>query len=294
MKVSRPDCQLIGAGRAGRVFCLAMTRAGYHYTWVGSKSGDDAAALAREAGLEKSGAGFEDFHGTAGFLIFAVPDDEIEWVAARAVHAGIIGEGSIAAHLSGALGSAVLAEVAAAGAAVMAFHPAQTFTAASDPGAALHGICFDMEGDEIACTLGERVAEDLGAVSVRLSPEARVLTHLAMTIASNYTVSLVHMAEEIIETAGVDRETAQKMLMPLATATVANISEFGTKQSLTGPISRGDVEIVRTHLTALKTIDERYARLYRDLAREALNIASERGSISREAAERMYRMLGET
>ncbi len=294
MKVFRPDCQLIGAGRAGRLLCLAMTHAGYRYTWVGSKSGDDSAELAREAGIEKSGAGFEDFPGRAGFLVFAVPDDEIERVAASAVHAGIIGEGSIAAHLSGALGSSVLADVASAGAAVMAFHPAQTFTAASDPATVLHGICFDMEGDEIACTLGERVAEDLGAVSVRLSPEARVLTHLAMTIASNYTVSLVHMAEEIIETAGVDRATAQKMLMPLVTATVANISGLGTKKSLTGPISRGDVEIVRTHLIALKTIDERYARLYRDLAREALDIAVERGSVSHEAAERIYRVLGKT
>ncbi len=225
--------------------------------------------------------------------MLAVPDDAIITVASEAVKAGVIGNETVAAHMSGALGSNVLNEIRSAGAQVMAFHPAQTFTLDSDPGTVFKNIYFDMEGDDAACRLGERVARDLGAQSIRLDPQARLLSHLAMSIASNFTVSLLHMAEEIlISSAGIPQETARKMLLPLVVSTVQNISSFGTTKALTGPVSRGDVEIIEKHLTALENMDEDYILLYRGLARKALQIAMERGDISGKKAEEMMKIIG--
>lgn len=195
--------------------------------------------------------------------------------------------------MSGALGSDVLEDVKSAGAEVMAFHPVQTFTLDSDPYAVFKNICFDMEGDDEACILGECVARDLGAQSIRLDPEARVLSHLAMTVASNYSVSLVRMAEEIMISAGIPCDTAKKMLLPLFSNTARNISTIGTAKSLTGPVSRGDIEIIKKHLAALESLDKEYKILYNGLARIALRITVERGDISGNKAKEILNLIGE-
>lgn len=293
MKSEKPFCQLIGAGRAGRVISIAMTQAGYQFTWVGSNRIEDSKRLAEQIGIKRYGIKFEGFNQKAGFLILAVPDDEIKNAASDAVRAGVIGDGTIVAHLSGALGSDALEDAVNDGAKVMAFHPAQTFTPESDPYTVFKNICFDMEGNDEACILGECVAGDLGASSIRLDPEARILSHLAMTVASNYTVSLISMAEEIMEFAAIPPDTAKKMLIPLFTNTARNISAIGTKKSLTGPVSRGDTEIIKKHLSALDGMNEEYKIIYSGLARIALRIAVERGSISEEKAKEIINLIGE-
>ena len=148
-----------------------------------------------------------------------------------------------------------------------------------------------MEGDDKACKFGEYIARNLDAVSVRLSPEQRNLTHLAMTVTSNYMVSVIHMAEEIMMSAGISNETAQKMLMPLYLNTAHNISASGTLNALTGPVSRGDITILTRHLDTLASIEEEYQIVYKGLARIALRMAVKRGDVTRLKAEEIKKML---
>ncbi len=284
-------CQLIGAGRAGRAFSLAMAQAGYRFTWIGSKHGANSAKLAQQIGVSSCGAGFKGFPEMAGFLIIAVPDSEIVSVASDAIDAGVVGKDTIAVHLSGTLGSDVLNELRTAGASVMAFHPAQTFTQQSDPGSVFEGICFDMEGDDTACDLGSHIAHDLGAVSVRLTTEQRIVSHLAMTVSSNYTVSLMYMAEEIMKMAGLSPEIIKKMLQPLFLNTVHNISASGTLNALTGPVSRGDINVIKQHLAVLASGESEYQTVYKVLTHIALNMAVKRGDVSEDKAEKIREIL---
>ena len=286
-----PLVQLLGAGRTGTMISIALSRAGYRVSWIGSNKLEDARALANKVGIGRYGAGFEGFRSKAGFLILAVPDDEIRNAAAGSVRAGIITGDTVVAHLSGALGSDVLRDVSIAGASVMAFHPAQTFTMSSIPGTVFKNICFDMEGDDTACALGERAAADLGAVSIRLDPAHRILSHLAMTAASNYSVSLMHIAEEIMASAGIPKDKAGMMLHPLFSATANNIASIGTADSLTGPVSRGDTNVLKKHFNALENFDEQYRTVFRELASVALKITVERGGISGEKAEEIRKII---
>ncbi|MBN1292578.1 MAG: DUF2520 domain-containing protein [Candidatus Latescibacteria bacterium] len=291
MTSPKPSCQLIGAGRAGRAIASAMTLAGYRFTWIGSSKREDAELLAQLIGCSAYGVEFTGFEEHAEFLILSVPDDEIESVAQQAIDSGIITDQTIAAHLSGALDSIVLNPVCSAGASIMAFHPAQSFTVDSNPELVFKGICFDMEGDIRACSMGEKIACDLGAVSVILTPEQRLFTHLAMTITSNYSVTLIRMAEDIMKTAGVSEKTAGKMLFPLFTQTVRNIEVSGTVKALTGPVARGDINIIRKHLVSLKNLSTEYNVLYRSMARIAVQIAAERGDINTDIEKQIKRML---
>ena len=287
----KPLCQLIGAGRAGRAIAGAMYRAGYRFTWICSRQSANAKRLAYAVDCINYGTDFNNFKGYAGFLIIAVSDDQIARVAAEAVSAGIIGGESVAAHLSGALGSDVLEPVRQAGASVMAFHPAQSFTYESDPNNVFRGICFDMEGDDRACALGENIAHDLGAKPVRLTADQRLISHLSMTVASNYTVTLFRMVEDIMKSAGISSETTIKLLMPLFSQTAVNIIESGTLKALTGPAARGDSEIIRKHIAVLDTINIEYSSLYKLMAKIAVRMSVERGDIPRSKAEEILREL---
>lgn len=292
MKFPGTGCQLIGAGRAGRALSLAMKQAGYTFTWIGSGKAEDAEKLALNLNAGAYGAGFNGLSHTAGFLILAVPDGEITHTASVAASLGIIENGvTVAAHLSGALDSDVLGDLRSAGASVMAFHPAQTFTLESDPYSVFKGICFDMEGDDAACALGECIAKDLGAVSVKLKPEQRILSHIAMTVASNYTVSLMNMAEEIMIKAGLSQDIAVKMLNPLFTNTARNITGSGTLNALTGPVSRGDIPVITRHLDKLMSMGHDYHAAYKALARIALKMAVERGDVTETKAEEIRKIL---
>lgn len=53
---------------------------------------------------------------------------------------------------------------------------------------------------------------------------------------------------------------------------------------MTGPIARGDCELVRRQLAALSAADPQLAELYRALGRRAVDLAVRKGTISPESA----------
>jgi predicted short-subunit dehydrogenase-like oxidoreductase (DUF2520 family) len=174
----------------------------------------------------------------------------------------------------------------------MAFHPAQTFTLSSDPSTVFQGICFDMEGDDHACQVGETVARDIGARSLRLDPGQRLATHLAMTIASNFTVGLMGAAEDImVSEAGLSEDEARALLLPLFRQTAENIVTSGPADALTGPVARGDSTVVRHHLALLEHMNPRLLALYRATARINLRLALESGILSGDAASEIDSLL---
>ncbi len=173
-------------------------------------------------GIDASGQGYD-------VVLLAVPDGEI----ASAV--GQIAPGPIVGHCSGATGLDVLAPHPA-----FSVHPLMTVTA---DGAEFHGA-----GGAIAATtpaarlVAELLAERLGLVTVDIADDDRVAYHAAASIAANFLTTLEDAAEQLLATAGADRQ----ILVPLVTAAVDNWARRG-KASLTGPISRRDVETVARH-----------------------------------------------
>ena len=87
------------------------------------------------------------------------------------------------------------------------------------------------------------------------------------------------------------KDKARKMLIPLFLNTTQNICATGTEEALTGPVSRGDTEILKKHITALENLDDNYKTLYRNLAHTALLISIERGDISEDKAAEIRELL---
>ena len=84
-------------------------------------------------------------------------------------------------------------------------------------------------------------------VPARVAPEDRVAYHAAAAMAANFLVALEAAAERLAATAGVTRA----QLAPLVLATAAQWAELGPEAALTGPIARGDEEVVARHRAAI-------------------------------------------
>jgi predicted short-subunit dehydrogenase-like oxidoreductase (DUF2520 family) len=257
---------IVGAGRAGLGLGLALARAGYTVQ-VHNRA---APRLPVPPGLSLSEGRLPDSLARAGVILLAVPDDAIRQVAA-ALAAGVeMGASQVVLHLSGVHGREVLEPLSPTGAALGSLHPLQSL---SDPASAperLRGALAAVEGDARAVAAATALARDVGLEPVAVQPGAKARYHAAAVFASNFVVALAAVAEGLFRQAGLTEEAARKAVGALLGGTAANVRAAGPAGALTGPVARGDVETVRRHLAALA---EPQARLYRLLARAALELA---------------------
>jgi predicted short-subunit dehydrogenase-like oxidoreductase (DUF2520 family) len=174
------------------------------------------------------------------------------------------------AHFSGATSIAALA---AAPGPVASVHPLQTVWPERGPDQ-LVGAFAAVTGDWDA---GERLAAELGMTPFPLADDAKPRYHAASAFASNYLVTLTHVAAGLLEEAGLERELAFRALAPLQQRTVEVAGGPPT-----GAIARGDAGTVAAHLAAIG--DER-AALYRALGRATLQL------VPPESADRVRDLL---
>ncbi len=247
--------------------------------------------------------------GTTLYLV-CVPDDAIEHVADTLAEALADGTSPAArtigaswplavAHTSGATSTAALAACGRAGALTLAVHPLQTF---SDPASGPRRL----EGTAMAVTpglpetageawlLGERIAHAVGARPFLLQEEDRVLYHAAATIASNYLVTVAHVAEDLFTQAGFPPGEALPALLPLMRGALDNLAQQGSVAALTGPLSRGDVATVSAHISELADRAPAHLPMYRRLGEATLEIVRLRATVAPATVAALAALLADT
>ena len=122
---------------------------------------------------------------------------------------------------------------------------------------------------------------------LQVAPGGKPLYHAGAVFASNYLVAIFHAAERLFEAAGIPREEGRSALGRLAEGTLENVKASGPEGALTGPVERGDDRTVARHLEAIRRIRPDLVAPYTALGRLALELARSRGSLGRDAAERV-------
>ncbi|HVX31253.1 MAG TPA: DUF2520 domain-containing protein [Nitrolancea sp.] len=212
-------------------------------------------------------------------VVLAVPDEAIEPMCASLRWR----RGQVVLHCSGAHSLDLLASAATAGCLVGSFHPLQTFAGQPEDAERIAGSVVGIEADESLRARLADLAETIGARPIFLTAESKVLYHVAAVLISNYSVTLASLAAELWESFGVPRADALRALLPLLTGAVGNLDSVGLPSALTGPIARGDVTTVASHLRALAASSPQLLPLYRELGYKTVDLARERGLDSRAA-----------
>ncbi|HRA34000.1 MAG TPA: DUF2520 domain-containing protein [Acidimicrobiales bacterium] len=236
-----PRLRVVGPGRAGGAFALALGRVGWEVAEP-VRRGDDPSGAA--AGVD--------------LVLIATPDASVGATAAAVAPVPT----AVVAHCSGSLGLDVLAHPR-----VGAVHPLVALpTAALGAERLAAGAWFAVAGDPIM----QRLVADLGGRWFTVADEHRAAYHAAAVVASNHLVALMGQVERIAAGIGVPG----RAYLDLARGTLDNVAELGSREALTGPVARGDWATVSRHLAA---IDPSEHNAYRALAAAARRLVDGSG-----------------
>jgi predicted short-subunit dehydrogenase-like oxidoreductase (DUF2520 family) len=238
---------IVGAGRVGATLGAALARAGHEV--VAASAVSDASRRRVETWLPGTPVlPPDEVLAAADFVLLAVPDDALRPLVAGLGNADAWLPGRLVAHTSGAHGIGALDPAAARGALALALHPVMTFTGRPEDLDRLDGAAFGVTALGELRPVAESLVLEMGGEPVWVPEAARPLYHAALTIGANHLVTLVNDAVGLLATAGVTEPG--RLLAPLLSAALDNVLRLGDA-ALTGPVSRGDVATVETHLRTL-------------------------------------------
>lgn len=186
------------------------------------------------------------------YIFITTQDTNIKEVAIEISKLSVSIKSKTILHCSGALSSEILDSCADKGANVYTIHPLQAFSGGLEDIAQLDKTFLTIEGpDFVYNKINQDILAPLGNPYLRINKSDKPLYHAAAVMLSNYMVTLVEEGLSYLKKIGFDEDTAISMMMPLMTGTLANISMKGSKDSLTGPIKRGDYSVVAKHISVI-------------------------------------------
>ena len=284
----KPNVSIIGAGRLGTALAVGLAHHGYPIRSLVArqlKNARKAAALLNskfDAQVETKVCTYAATQigllPQADLFLISTPDDQIASVAGK-LSVLNYNPRPTALHTSGALSSEVLAPLRAKGWSTGSVHP---LLSVSDSHAAISGAFWSVEGDAAAVRLAKTLVRDLGGTSFSIRTADKPLYHAAAVMTSGNVTALFDVALEMLVECGLTRQTARRILQPLLASTVHNLETKDPAAALTGTFSRGDIETVKRHLSALKRHKLGEAlELYCKLGRRSIKLTKKRAGITR-------------
>ena len=282
---------IIGAGKVGSVLGYALKQKGYLL----------AACFARTEQSRKKAAELlgctaysepEEAARQAEIIFLTTPDRAIKEVCDDLARQNGFQRGQIVLHTSGAHGSEILSTARERGAQTLSFHPLQTFPGLQAGLRALPGTFFAVEGDEEAFSVAGELVEALEGKLLAIPTEMKPLYHAAACVACNYLSTLMDVALQMYAVMGIPAEQAFASLSPLIYGTLQNIGEMGPTKALTGPLARGDLPTIQTHLRNIKALTPELLAIYSCLGIYTVDLACRKETLTREQAEELKILLG--
>ncbi len=278
---------MVGVGRVGSALGAALARAGHEIVAASGVSAQSRGRAERMLpGVPLLPA--DETVAAADLVLLAVPDDVLRPLVSGLADTGAWRGGQLAAHTSGAQGIGVLDPAAARGVLALALHPVMTFAGRPEDLDRVEGATFGVTALDELRPVAESLVLEMGGEPVWVPESARALYHASLTIASNHLVTLVNDALTLLSRSGVTEPG--RLAAPLLSASLDNVLRLGDA-ALTGPVSRGDVATLATHLDTLGRTAPDVLPAYRAMARRTAERARASGRLSAAQAEAVLAVL---
>ncbi len=281
---------VIGAGRAGVGIARLLALADVEIGFVFARSAAAAALAAKRIGDGAPTTEMAEALSDSAATLVAVPENALARVADE-LSEGPMRRGAVALHVSGSLPGAVLAPLRKRGVAVGSMHPLASFADAERPPESLRSVTFDVDGDPEARAAAGELVRKLGGRVLEVREDGKPLFHAAAALASNGFVALFDVAQQLAERSGASAMAARVALTELARSTLENVGQLGAPHALTGPIERGQAEIVERHLAAIRAAAPQLLDAYRTFARATLATAQRKGTLDETKRAALARLL---
>jgi predicted short-subunit dehydrogenase-like oxidoreductase (DUF2520 family) len=159
-------------------------------------------------------------------------------------------EGIVIIHSSGASPLALLEPFRQKGGTTVALHPNWGATGEEPiPAEVYWGVSTS---DDAGARAAERILGLLGGRAIAVDEARRGVYHAAASAASNFSVTLYVMALALYDAAGIDLDTAEEIARRFMLESIERIVPGNPIGALTGPIVRGDRDVVRRQLEGIR------------------------------------------
>jgi predicted short-subunit dehydrogenase-like oxidoreductase (DUF2520 family) len=292
---------IIGCGRTGTNLAVYLTKAGFVPTGFFSRT--KSSAQKAQKAVNNTGVIFdtaEQACQNTDILFITTPDDAIEGVCSCIASKNGFKNNISVFHLSGALSSEILTSAQQSGLKksgksdinIGSIHPLQSFTPYEKGQASpFSGINISVEGTAGAVKVGEKIVKALNANYFTIPTDAKMLYHASAVVASNCLVTIENFAINLLKKADLSEKKAYEILEPLIMGTLTNIKNKGSVNALTGPVARGDSDIVSSHINAIEKDMHDFSLLYKVMGKYTLNIAKQRKEISLEQISKLAKLF---
>ena len=259
------------------------------FVFGAGKVGAGLARAIRDAGIEVTlrpkRRGLPQRPIDADLVIVALRDGDIPSCASELASRGLLARerGRVAVvHCAGALGPEALAAARSDRVAVAQMHPMISF-ASKKRAPSLERGQLHVDGDAAATRVARALGRRLGMSPRTIVGLDRVAYHAAAGLVANGAAALAAAGVDLLERAGVSRETAAAMLGPLLRSVAENVENLGLPDALTGPVRRGDANGIAKHLATLTRLAPQLVPLYVAASRTQIPLARALGEADPEA-----------
>ena len=248
---------MLGSGNVAFFFSKALIQAGHPVTQVWSRNPNNAIALALEIGSD-SIADISSILPETDIVIIAVNDDRIENVAAQIPK----NLNQLILHTSGTTPLVVL-ENYTSNCGVL--YPLQTFSKQANVDFNIVPLCIEGSNSSVSIRI-KTLAEQLSNNVNEVNSQQRALLHLSAVFACNFTNHFYHIAQQILESNGLNFD----LLRPLIQQTTDKVMINKPSEVQTGPAKRNDEQTMLKHLAFLQDQpiwQELYVKLSQDIVK---------------------------
>ncbi|WDV46447.1 DUF2520 domain-containing protein [Clostridiaceae bacterium M8S5] len=212
------------------------------------------------------------------YIMITTPDDVISTIASQLLSINTCWKNKLVCHTSGAHPSTLLHSLSSLGATIASLHPMLSFANIQKAVELLEHTPLTLEGSGDLMYDFNNMLKSACLQTHEIKTEQKALYHCAACIVSNYLVTVLEIGTECLIKAGFDSESASNLIKPLINGTTNNYFTHGSK-ALTGPLARGDVNTIKTHLEAISKEDSLLENIYRLLGIRTLQVCKKQNNL---------------
>ncbi len=285
MPSTKFNISVVGAGRVGSAMSYLLFEKGSTVLSIVDANKKAARKLANSVKCKQASTDVSDIHPKTQIIIITTPDDQIANTAQKISSIKNLHFKKLTViHTSGVHTSDILSPLAKKGASVLSFHPIQTFPAnksIQELRKNLEGIYFGIEGNKKTNQISKQLVKIFRGKLVHISKKDKSLYHVACVFASNYIVTALNALSEATEKLKL-KDSWMDVFAPLINTSLKNVFTSLPLAALTGPIERGDIKTIESHLKILAEVAPHLITYYMSMGIETARLARQKRTITNE------------
>lgn len=268
------NISFIGAGKVGTSFGIYLKQKNINVLGYTSKNIEDSKTASIRT-KSKIYSNLKNLVYDSDIIFITTNDDSIGLVKDKLIEeANGYLKNKLVVHMSGSYSSDILKTLKTYGCFIYSMHPLQSFSDIDTSVEKLNTTVFTIEGQEEKIDILEEILNKTENKYFKIDTDKKELYHIGACVVSNYLVTLINLGLDFFNHIGISETNALDAIIPLIDGTINSIKNFGTKDALTGPIARGDISTIETHLSSIKENAPDKLLFYKLMALETLSLSS--------------------